>query len=449
MPIRFPLRRASFLIALGLAGPACALSGAASPQVIVVTATPEGGARGGRETAPTAATPSGSPPAAEAFTPTASFTVAHLLTPPGATGTTRYITDPETRDYAPQKRAPAGADNFALNRYERPYRAETMEYLSDVDLKRVEMRIADPWIYITFDVGSPRAEGIGQTVYGAEFDTDKDGRGEYLVWGVSPPGEEWTAIGVEVWQDDDNDVGGSNPQASEAPKPGANGYERRLFADGQGADPDLAWIRRAGGGAQIQLAFKHSALSNASQFLWNGLADAGVRNHEWFDYNDHFTREEAGSPYPAQAEEYPLKALAAVDNTCRDAYGFTPTGNEPGLCLYSGTITGTLFRDGTCDNLAGWHNGVLDAGEPGSNAGQILLGQGACPSSGYRSATPGADGRFTFADVPIGTYCVSHAYSGFIEYTTPHEVTVTLAPEETEVVNIGIYVELGCPPGGF
>jgi hypothetical protein len=368
------------------------------------------------------------------------------MTPPGSAGTTRYITDPESRDYAPQKKAPSGSDIFAGNRYERPFTAEAMEYLSDVDLKRVEMRIAAPWVYVTFEFSSPRAEGIGQTVYGAEFDTDKDGRGEFLVWGVSPANAEWTPDGVEVRQDGNNDVGGAHPQASDPPNPNADGYEQKLFADGQGADPDLAWIRQTEGGAKVQLAFKYSALGNAPQFLWNGLADADIRRSDWFDYNDHFTAAEAGSPQTYETALYPVQALYGVDNTCRDAYGFTPTGNEPGLCMYNGTLSGRLWLDGTCDNLAGWHNGVMDAGEPGSNAGQIQLGEGACPTSGYRNTTPGADGQFGFANVPAGTYCVSHAYSGWIEYTTPHEVTVNLAAGATEVVNIGIFVELGCPP---
>jgi hypothetical protein len=117
--------------------------------------------------------------------------------------------------------------------------------------------------------------------------------------------------------------------------------------------------------------------------------------------------------------------------------------------MYFGNISGTLFLDGTCDNLAGWHNGILDPGEPGTNIGTITLGQGACSSSGYRSAAPGSDGRFAFAGIPAGTYCVSHEYSGMIEYTTPHQVTVTVAAGGEAVVNIGIYVELGCPPDGF
>ena len=432
-------RRLSLILLIAaLLASACIVTDQATSNVtvLVVTASPD-------------SADGGAPPDTTDSPATPTFTVAHLATPPGASGATRYITDPESRDYAPQKKAPSGTDYFNSNRFERPFTAETMEYLSDVDLTRVEMKIEAPWVYLTFFFSSARAEGIGQTVYGAEFDTDKDGRGEILVWGVSPPDDEWTATGVEVWRDSNNDVGGATPQASDPPNPNADGYDEKLVADGQGADPDLAWIRQIEGGTKVQLAMKYSALASAGEFLWNGLADAGVRQHEWFDYNDQFTAAEAGSPLPTQAELYPLKGLWGVDNTCRDAYGFDPTGLEPGLCLYTGDISGTVFYDGTCDDLSGWHNGILDPGEPGASIGEVLLGQGACPSTGYRSAAPGADGSYLFAGVPAGTYCVSHEYPDYIEYTTPYEATVTVTAGGSIVVNFGIFVELGCPPGGF
>jgi hypothetical protein len=52
-----------------------------------------------------------------------------------------------------------------------------------------------------------------------------------------------------------------------------------------------------------------------------------------FEFNDHFTLEQAGSPLKEDAKNYPLKALWGVDNTCRMPSGFTPsTGSMPGLC---------------------------------------------------------------------------------------------------------------------
>lgn len=365
------------------------------------------------------------------FTPT--FTIVHLATPPGSPGTTRYITDPETRDYAPQRKSLSGSDAYPVNRFERPYTAGTMEYLADVDLTRVEMKIAAPWVYILFFIAGPRMEGIGETMYGVEFDVNRDGRGDYLIWGASPAGTDWTTEGVELWKDTNADVGGPDGQLTNAPWTGGDGYDQRVFSGGQGADPDLVWIRAMAGGTQIQLAFKYFAIGNASSFLWNGLADNGVRRPDWFDYNDHFTQGEAGSPLPIQADYYPLKALFGIDNTCRDAYGFAPTGSEAGLCLYEGTIRGQVAWD--ID-----HSGSLDSTELtiALIAGDtITLGQGACPTAGYRTAVTDTEGRYAFLALPPGTYCV-----GLI-HTVPNPisiapVTVSLSPGENETVDLPV-----------
>ncbi len=423
---------------------ACILTGTSVGGVTVVVVTAEktesigaGGAAPTSEAPPAAAemTPTESP------APTSTFTIVHLTTPPGASGTTRYITDIKTKDYSPQKKA-IGGDDYNNNRYERPFTAETMEYLSDIDLTRVEMKIMSPWVYITFEFVEPRAAGIGQTMYGAEFDTNKDGRGEYLVWGASPADGSWTTDGVEAWKDTNYDVGWTNPQVTNAPWLNGDGYDKNLVASGVGDDPDLAWIRQIEGGAKVQLAFKYSAIANAPEFLWNGLADLGVRNPAWFDYNDRFTQAEAGSPYPAHTKYYPLKTLFGLDNTCRDAYGFTPTGTEAGLCIYTGDISGTVFRDRNYANPPSTiDNGILDAGEPGVNMGTVILGQGACPSTGFKTATYGSPGVYSFPGLSIGTYCVNFTImwadpSGHM--TSPAHVTVTLTPGEHEVVNFGL-----------
>jgi hypothetical protein len=343
--ILFPLL--PVLLGCSLTGGGAAANGGATQTALAQAVIQYSTSAGGRFPSPTGTargalpptpTESETPPPSETFTPTTPFTptptatAGHTKTPPGAVGATRYILDPITRDYAPQKKSPSGSDEYQNNRFERPYTAETMDYLPDVDLIRVDLRIAPPWIYVTFVTAGPRPEGIGRTMYGAEFDVNRDGRGEYLIWGASPAGAAWTVEGVEVWKDTNADVGGPIPLLTNAPWNGGNGYDRKVFPGGQGADPDLAWIRQLEAG-KIQIAFSLLAIGNAPQFLWSGLADFGVRHPDWFDYNDHFTQGEAGSPLPIQADYYPLQALWGIDNTCRDAYGFTPAGGETGLCV--------------------------------------------------------------------------------------------------------------------
>ena len=65
--------------------------------------------------------------------------------------------------------------------------------------------------------------------------------------------------------------------------------------------------------------------------MYGALADANLKDVSKLDYVDRFTEEEAGSPV-RDKKYYPLKALFAVDNTCREAHGFNPTGYEPMLC---------------------------------------------------------------------------------------------------------------------
>jgi len=93
-------------------------------------------------------------------------------------------------------------------------------------------------------------------------------------------------------------------------------------------------------------------------------------------------------------------------------------------------------------------NGLLEAGEPGIEGVVVMLGSGACPSTGLATATADADGLYTFSGLDAGTYCVSSdALDATNEkilipggWTNPAggSVTVTLgAGEERLDVNFG------------
>ena len=98
-------------------------------------------------------------------------------------------------------------------------------------------------------------------------------------------------------------------------------------------DPDLAWSRISPQDPTIiEIAFKKSLLEESQKFLWGTWSILGPDQFDRFDHNDYFTYVDAGSPTRSDTEYYPLKAMYALDNTCRAASGFTPNGNEPGLC---------------------------------------------------------------------------------------------------------------------
>ena len=85
----------------------------------------------------------------------------------------------------------------------------------------------------------------------------------------------------------------------------------------------------------------------------------GDDQFELFDHHDHFTHEEAGSPTKSETQYYPLKAMAALDNTCRAASGYIPKGGEPGLC----PVTVPKVEGG-------------EPGQPGQNCRQVCYNFG-------------------------------------------------------------------------
>ncbi len=266
-------------------------------------------------------------------------TVEHMVRPENPGSLTSYMTDRSTKDYAEERRAIA--DNFNQNLIERPYTSEVMDYIDHLDIIRAELSLSGNWVYVTiFLEGEPPADS--QAVYAVEIDGDLDGRGDWYISGVVPGSSDWTTDGVYAWKDSNNDVGGVVPIQADPPQDIWDGYDEQLFAQGIGDDPDSAWIRRSPSSPdQVELAFKYSLIGSIGKFLWGAWSEEMVIQPAWLDYNDHFTPEEAGSP-EISSSLYPIKQVAMMDNTCRWAVGFTPSGTEPGVCYIPPTPTPTF-----------------------------------------------------------------------------------------------------------
>ncbi len=222
-------------------------------------------------------------------------------------------------------------DNYQRNLYERPFDIQ-MRYRPDTDIDWAFLSYGADWIYISILLrgDDPATQGKNSD-YAVEFDLNLDGRGDTLVQVFPPFTTFWTNTNAIVYQDANGDVGGPNPLLSDAPIKN-DGYENVPYSMGSGADPNGAWARLAPqDNAFIQVAFRPSYINNASSFLWGVWADSSQRNPLLFDYNDAFTRIDAGSPLQGDPN-YPLNSLYLLDNTCRVAYGFSPTGKEPGIC---------------------------------------------------------------------------------------------------------------------
>jgi hypothetical protein len=235
---------------------------------------------------------------------------------------------------AAEKRAYAG-DSFFTNRFERPFDRD-MNYLPYLDIARAELNRQkySLWYYFKItlvkDTGAVPHPG---PVYGLEIDVNLDGRGDFLAMAETPKTTSWSVDGVKIFEDQDKDVGGKNPVLADKQVWTGSGYEMLLFDAGQGKDPDLAWSRIDSDDPNaVDIAIKVYLLGDVHQaFLWNAYADGSLRNPGFYDLNDHFTVDQAGSPLKGELY-YPIKDLFAYDNTCRTASGFIPTGNEPGIC---------------------------------------------------------------------------------------------------------------------
>lgn len=335
------------VIAMLLAILACGLPTSRANIDLAVTQTLEalsrqGGDAGGESPASDEA--ADAPQATEAPTateeptpePTLTPTVQHNTIPTWPGGLGSFMTDRSSAALAPERRAIA--DNFDLNLLERPFTSSEMDYKDYLDITRGELSLNGPFVYVTiFLEGSAPADAA--PVYGVEVDTDVDGYGDWLILGLLPPGTEWTTNDVRACRDANGDVGGPTAMRADPPNAARDGYEDCVFENGYGIGPDEAWIRRDPGHAdRVQLAFKFTLIGSDGQFLWGAWSDEGVKEPGWFDYHDHFTFSEAGSA-ASNSSEYPLKALALVDNTCRWSYGFQPGGSEPGVCYVPPTAT--------------------------------------------------------------------------------------------------------------
>ncbi|MEW6241923.1 MAG: hypothetical protein AB1564_14050 [Chloroflexota bacterium] len=300
---------------------ACSLPGAsatpppAATEIIYVTATPEAGAP-----------PTDAPPPTE--TATLAPVVTHVIFPASSSPTGSVVYDVNSSGTGPEGRAPYG-DSYDINRLERPF-LQDMTYVPDLDIDTFYLSEDTNWYYISVNLVGSNPNNALEIKYGVEFDTDADGFGDIIIWAYPPYKSEWTNDNVLVYADENHDTSGLSADKSDAPI-STNGYETVMFYGGvgEGDDPDLAWVRMNTTGPDLQFAFKKSL--TGSSFMYGVLADAGLKDVSKLDYVDRFTEEEAGSPV-RDKKHYPLKALFAVDNTCRAAFGFNPTGYEPMLC---------------------------------------------------------------------------------------------------------------------
>jgi len=264
--------------------------------------------------------------------PTPTKETPHSLIPSTDVKPGKLVDDVSSLTTGAEKRAPYG-DTYQVNRLERPF-TQDMTYVPDLDIVSFNLNYDDKFFYVSIElVGTNPNNSMGIN-YGVELDTNADGFGDMIVIAHPPYNANWSTDNVQVAQDTNHDTGGLSGEKSDAPLPG-DGYDQIIFdgSKGIGDDPDLAWVRvNAGNKATVQFAFKKSWAG--TRFMYGPIADGGLKDIGKLDYVDRFTEEQAGSPIRS-SKYYPLKALYAVDNVCREVFGFTGDvlKREPQRCV--------------------------------------------------------------------------------------------------------------------
>jgi hypothetical protein len=260
--------------------------------------------------------------------------IVHTVLP--VTGTKQVSTAHDNEEIATfAEKGVRGGDNFRSNRFERPFTAGDMNYLPYIDIVDIGMTSDDNFYYIQIKLaGVDEAINGVSGYYGVEFDLDKDGKTEFLVLAQAPAGKDWTTDGVQVFVDDNADIGGLSSKPDDVYA--GDGYEKTVFDSGAGDDPDLAWTRFINNSTPVvEIAFKKAALKDAPNFMFSVLASESKPDPTKMYFNDTLSEQRAGSPIKGN-KYYPLNELAAYDNTCRLPAGFQPTGSEPYGCSIGG-----------------------------------------------------------------------------------------------------------------
>lgn len=282
---------------------------------------------------PTSDLPTLVPPPTATFIPTATPIPHELI--PGVLPTKRvnHAGDHDSSTTAHQNRAPGG-DRFTFGRYERPFNSETMDvYFPYLDIIDTQYFMDDTWIYAVITLVDNDENQALSGRYAIEIDEDKDGGGEWLTMVEKPTSTDWSVVGVQVWFDTNDDVGGRSTVNADDRPPTGNGYETSLFDGGQGDDHDLAWARISPQDSNtIHIALKRSILTYDKGFMIGSWAGSSVLEPQMFDLNDQFNHEQAGAALIELENFYPIKALYELDSACRVPMDFKPQNILPGTC---------------------------------------------------------------------------------------------------------------------
>jgi hypothetical protein len=258
--------------------------------------------------------------------------VAHVTIPSAGTSDRATAHDNENSLFFDTKKVKTG-DEFYKNRFERPFTSVDMAYLPDLDIVNFSITSDEKFFYIKISMVS--LDKLTESLtgyYGVEIDRNADGRAEILLTTRPPYTIEFSADNAMAYLDVNGDVGGNNINRPD--NFGSDGFETTAFDLSKGiypeGDPDLVWVRQTTDSdlPAVELAFEKWIFNVGKEaFMWSVLTSDAAIDPATLYYHDHMTAEEAGAAN-TDDPNYPLKNLAAMDNTCRVPLGFQAIGNE-------------------------------------------------------------------------------------------------------------------------
>ncbi len=266
--------------------------------------------------------------------------IVHVMIPSTGTSDRATAHDNENSLFYDTKKVKTG-DEFYKNRFERPFTSVDMAYLPDLDIVNFSITSDEKFFYINismvdFDSASQSLTGF----YGVEIDRNADGRAEVLLTTHPPYTAEFTADNVAAYLDVNSDVGGN--VINRPDDFGSDGFEKTIFDLRQGlypkGNPDLVWVRQTTDRTlpAIEIAFERQMFKDGKEaFMWSVLSSHTAIDPAKLYYQDYFTAGQAGAAN-TDDPNYPIKDLAAMDNTCRVPLGFQAIGTEPLGCYVKG-----------------------------------------------------------------------------------------------------------------
>lgn len=242
------------------------------------------------------------------------------------------------------KRVVRSGDEFFRNRFERPFTSNKMDYLPDLDIVNFSITSDDTFFYIRISFVGLNTDTHSLTgSYAVEIDRNGDGRAEILLVSHGPYSEDFSADHVTAYLDMNSDIGGSKINRPDDYK--SDGFETVIFDLSQNVypedDPDLAWVRQTTDGSlpAVEIAYKKWIFKGGNEsFMWSVDASGSLIDPSRLYIHDFMTAEDAGAAN-SDDPNYPVKSLAAFDNTCRVPLGVTVLGSEPLGCFVKSSDT--------------------------------------------------------------------------------------------------------------